>query len=170
MREYARGMSHSSGPGESSRIEWDWAAFDELSGRALYAVMALRQRVFVVEQNCVYQDADGRDTAAWHLLGWSADGSEKKLVAYARIFEAGVRYAEMSIGRIVSAPEVRGTGVGRAIVREAMRKCSQLWPKHPIRIAAQRRLEEFYEGFGFTADGEPYLEDGIEHIDMVKPA
>ncbi|MBA3646631.1 MAG: GNAT family N-acetyltransferase [Gemmatimonadaceae bacterium] len=163
-------MSHSSGVGESSRIEWQWAAFSELAPIELYEAMALRQRVFVVEQDCVYQDADGRDSAAWHLLGWATGSGKTTLFGYARVFEAGARYAEMSIGRIVSAPEVRGSGVGRAIVREAMRKCTELWPKQPIRIAAQRRLEQFYEAFGFAAAGDPYDEDGIDHIDMVKPA
>src|SRR3954468_8738362 len=110
MREYRLRMSPSSGTGEGPRIEWQWAAFSDLSPADMYEAMALRQRVFVVEQNCVFQDADGRDPFAWHLLGWSA-GAERKLIAYARIFEKGARYAEMSIGRIVSAPEVRGTGV-----------------------------------------------------------
>lgn len=150
-----------------SRVHWQWAVFENLSGHDVYELMSLRQRVFVVEQDCVYQDADGRDSAAWHLLGWSAPDSGK-LVAYARVFEAGARYDEMSIGRIVSAPEVRGTGVGRATVDEAMRKCGELWPHQPIRIAAQRRLEKFYETFGFTVTGEAYMEDGIEHIDMLK--
>lgn len=151
-------------------IEWQWQAFDDLSGRDVYELMALRGRVFVVEQDCIFPDADGRDPAAWHLLGWNVENSGRKLVAYARIFEAGVRYEEMSIGRIVSAPEVRGSGVGRATVREAMRRCAERWPDKPIRIGAQRRLERFYESFGFSAAGEPYLEDGIEHIDMVKTA
>lgn len=151
-------------------VDWQWGPFGDLSGSDVYELMALRQGVFVVEQDCVYQDADGRDRAAWHLLGWSGEGSGRRLVAYARIFEAGVRYAEMSIGRIVSAPEVRRSGVGRATVREALRRCTEIWPRHPIRIAAQRRLEQFYEGFGFSADGEPYLEDGIEHIDMLRTA
>lgn len=153
-----------------AKIGWHWSAFDDLSGRDVYELLALRQRVFVVEQNCIFPDADGRDPAAWHLLGWVGENSGKRLVAYARIFEAGVRYAEMSIGRIVSAPEVRGTGVGRATVREAMRMCDEHWPGQPIRIGAQRRLEMFYRGFGFAADGEPYMEDGIEHIDMVRTA
>lgn len=166
MREYLPIMSDS----RQATIDWQWSSFGDLSGRDVYDLLALRQRVFVVEQNCIFQDADGRDPSAWHLLGWVGENSAKKLVAYARIFEAGVRYAEMSIGRIVSAPEVRGRGVGRAIVREAMRRCAEFWPGQPIRIGAQRRLEKFYEGFGFSADGEPYLEDGIEHIDMVKTA
>ena len=151
-----------------SRIaHWQWSRFAGLSGSDVYEVLSLRQRVFVVEQDCAYQDADGRDPAAWHLLGWSADVPERKLIAYARVFEAGARYAEASVGRIVAAPEVRGRGIGRMIVVEAMRFCRERWPGQPIRIAAQRRLEKFYSGLGFVADGEPYLEDGIEHVDML---
>ena len=149
-------------------IDWRWSRFADLSGRDVYEILTLRQRVFVVEQNCVYQDADGRDPDAWHLLGRvAAVSSEPSLGGYARVFEAGVRYAELSIGRIVTAPEVRGKGMGRLLVAEAMRRCAELWPGQPIRIAAQRRLETFYRGFGFTVTGEPYLEDGIEHVDMV---
>ena len=158
------------GVSRQKTIDWRWAAFGDLSGRDVYDLMALRQRVFVVEQNCVYQDADGRDPAAWHLLGWTMGERGKSLSAYARVFEAGVRYAEMSIGRIVTAPEARGTGLGRATVDEAMRRCAELWPAQPIRIAAQRRLERFYQDFGFVPAGEPYMEDGIEHIDMLKRA
>ncbi len=161
MREYLSNM-----PNSTTATEWSWLRFPELTAAHLYDVLQLRSRVFVVEQTCVYLDMDGRDPDAWHLLG-RAGAARDTLVAYARVFEAGVRYAEMSIGRIVSAPEVRGTGVGRATVEEAMRRCAQKWPGKPIRIAAQRRLENFYAGFGFTVAGEPYLEDGIEHIDML---
>ncbi len=150
-----------------SRPHWRWAAFPELSGSDVYEILSLRSRVFVVEQDCVFQDADGRDPRAWHLLGWAGDALSRKLIAYARVFEAGTRYAEMSIGRIVSAPEVRGTGVGRMIVEESMRFCAERWPAQPIRIGAQRRLEKFYSGIGFVPAGEPYMEDGIEHIDML---
>ena len=150
-----------------SRPQWRWARFSELSGSEVYETLSLRSRVFVVEQDCVFQDADGRDPNAWHLLGWSDDGRQRKLIAYARVFEAGVRYAEVSIGRIVSAPEVRGAGVGRMIVVESMRFCAERWPGQPVRIGAQRRLERFYAGFGFVADGAPYIEDDIEHVDML---
>lgn len=153
-----------------SRPQWRWAKFSELSGSDVYEILALRSRVFVVEQDCVFQDADGRDPYAWHLVGWSGEGPDQKLIAYARVFEAGVRYAEASIGRIVSAPEVRGTGIGRMIVEESMRFCAERWPSQPVRIGAQRRLEGFYAGFGFVADGEPYIEDDIEHIDMLLTA
>jgi ElaA protein len=151
----------------SRAIDWQWARLDALSPQDVYELLALRERVFIVEQNCPYQDADGRDAVAWHLLGWDSQGLGKKLVGYARVFEAGVRCKELSIGRIVSAPEVRGTGVGGMIVNESMRRCVELWPKQTIRIAAQRRLERFYLEFGFAVDGEPYIEDGIEHIDML---
>jgi ElaA protein len=167
MREYVSDMTPSSAGG---RLAWKWSRFGDLSGAEVYEMLALRQRVFVVEQNCVFQDADGRDPDAWHLLGSEDAAQPRKLIAYARVFEAGVRYAEMSIGRIVSAPEARGTGVGRLILAEALRFCTERWRGRPIRIAAQRRLEKFYADFGFVADGEPYLEDGIEHLDMIKSA
>ena len=131
-------------------------------------MVRLREGVFIVEQNCPYPDADGRDPAAWHLLGWASGSGERRLVAYARVFEPGVRYAESSIGRIVSAPEVRGTGVGRALVAEGLRRLESLAPGQRIKIAAQRRLEDFYTTFGFTVVSAPYEEDGIMHVDMIR--
>jgi ElaA protein len=134
----------------------------------LYAVVRLRESVFIVEQNCPYPDADGRDPRAWHLLGWSRQPGRRDLVAYARIFEPGVRYAEASIGRIVSAPEVRGTGVGRALIAEGLRRIESIVPGQPIKIAAQQRLEDFYTNFGFSVVSAPYEEDGIMHVDMIR--
>jgi ElaA protein len=152
----------------ANEIVWQWSRFSELAVEDLYAVVRLRESVFIVEQNCPYPDADGRDPQAWHLLGWSRRSGERVLVAYARIFEAGVRYAEASIGRIVSAPEVRGTGVGRALVAEGLRRLDQLAPGQRVKIAAQRRLEDFYTTFGFSVISEPYEEDGIMHVDMIR--
>jgi ElaA protein len=152
----------------SNEIDWQWSRFGELTAADLYAVVRLREGVFVVEQNCPYPDADGRDPDAWHLLGWLSGGGERTLIAYARIFEPGVRYAEASIGRIVSAPEVRGTGVGRAVVAEGLRRLEALAPGESIKIAAQRRLEDFYTTFGFAVVSEPYEEDGIMHVDMIR--
>jgi ElaA protein len=131
-------------------------------------MVRLREGVFIVEQNCPYPDADGRDPVAWHLLGWASGSGERRLVAYARVFEPGVRYTESSIGRIVSAPEVRGTGVGRALVAEGLRRLESLAPGQPVRIAAQRRLEDFYTRFGFSVVSAPYEEDGIIHVDMIR--
>jgi ElaA protein len=149
-------------------IAWQWVQFNELRADELYAAVRLREAVFVVEQECAYLDADGRDPTAWHLLGWLGTGKEKRLVAYARLFEPGVRYEEASIGRIVSAPEVRGTGIGRALMAEGLRRMKELAPGQPIRIAAQKRLEKFYSGYGFTTASEPYEEDGIIHVDMLR--
>lgn len=151
-----------------SDIRWQWSRFSELSTADLYAVVRLREAVFVVEQNCPYPDADGRDPDAWHLLGWSAHDGGRSLLAYARVFEAGVRYAEASIGRIVTAPEVRGTGLGRILIEEGLRRLDSLAPGQPVKIAAQQRLEKFYTGFGFTAVSVPYDEDGIRHVDMIR--
>jgi ElaA protein len=149
-------------------ITWQWCRFSELRPEELYAVVRLREAVFVVEQNCPYPDADGRDPRAWHLLGWQDREQERMLAAYARVFEPGVRYAEASIGRVVTAQAVRGTGVGRHLMAEALRRVDALVPGEKIKLAAQRRLEEFYAGFGFTTVSAPYEEDGITHIDMVR--
>jgi ElaA protein len=153
---------------DTDHIRWQWSRFSELSPNDLYAVVRLREAVFVVEQNCPYLDADGRDPSAWHLLGWFEGRSERTLVAYARIFEPGVRYSEGSLGRIVTAPAVRGTGIGKALMAEALRRIESLAPGQSIKIAAQRRLEDFYLGFGFRTISTPYEEDGIIHVDMLR--
>ena len=134
----------------------------------LYAIVRLRESVFIVEQNCPYPDSDGRDPLAWHLLGWRDGPDGNELVAYARIFEPGIRYHEASIGRIVTATKLRGTGLGKQLMVEALRRAEQLAPDQPIKIAAQRRLENFYEGYAFQTVSEPYEEDGILHVDMIR--
>lgn len=149
-------------------ISWQWSRFSELTPEDLYAVVQLRETVFVVEQQCPYLDADGRDPNAWHLLGWSEEQNQRKLVAYARVFERGVRYTEASIGRVVSAPRVRGSGLGRALMAEALRRVENLVPGQPVKIAAQSRLEKFYLDFGFRTVSAPYEEDGIIHVDMLR--
>jgi ElaA protein len=151
-------------------LTWQWSRFDELTPRDLYEVVRLREAVFIVEQNCPYPDADGRDPHAWHLLGWIYEDEAKKLVAYARLFPPGVRYDECSIGRIVSAPEVRGAGFGRALLDEGLRRLESLAPGQRIKIAAQRRLENFYKEYGFNTVSGPYEEDGIIHVDMLRGA
>jgi ElaA protein len=153
---------------DSESFFWQWSRFSELTTADLYAVVRLREAVFIVEQNCAYPDSDGRDPNAWHLLGWSQRSTGRALVAYARIFEPGVRYDEASIGRVVTAPDVRGTGKGRELMAEALRRIDSLMPGQPIRIAAQRRLEDFYLGLGFKTVSDPYEEDGIIHVDMLR--
>ena len=151
----------------SAALFWQWCRFGELAPHDLYAATRLREEVFVVEQQCPYQDADGRDPQAWHLLGWSGE-NRRDLLAYARIFEPGVRYTECSIGRVVSSPKVRGTGIGKALMSEALRRVETLVPGQAIKIAAQRRLEKFYLDFGFRTVSAPYEEDGIIHVDMLR--
>ncbi|HWL40059.1 MAG TPA: GNAT family N-acetyltransferase [Gemmatimonadaceae bacterium] len=152
----------------SVQVAWQWSRFEDLRPEELYEVVRLRESVFIVEQNCAYPDADGRDPAAWHLLGWTRDDEPRRLIAYARVFEPGVRYAEGSVGRVVTATEVRRTGVGRALMLEALRRLEELAPGQPTRLAAQRYLEKFYAGFGFTTASAPYEEDGIIHLDMLR--
>ena len=141
-------------------------AFRDLDVDALYAWMALRQRVFVVEQNAAYQDADGVDPGAWHVLAYDGD----TLVAGARVIPAGVLYADAAIGRVVCAPEQRAHGVGRAVMHEALDVLRTLWGEVAVHISAQAYLRAFYESLGFVVDGEGYLEDGIPHWPMTRPA
>lgn len=150
----------------SPPLSWQCTGFAELSPNDLYAAMELRQRVFVVEQKCAYLDADGIDRRALHLLGWSDEAGRRKLVAYARLFPPKIKYAEASIGRVCTHPDVRGTGAGRSLMDEAIRVVEALGFGREIRIAAQMYLERFYEGFGFKRVTDPYLEDDIWHVDM----
>lgn len=145
---------------------WQCAPFESLTPAELYEIMALRQRVFVVEQSCAYQDADGLDEKALHLMGWQVEAGKKTLVAYARLFPRRVKYAEASIGRVVTHPDVRGAGVGQELMREGMRWIEAAGWGREITIAAQMYLERFYESFGFRRVAEPYLEDDIWHVDM----
>lgn len=148
-------------------MHWTWRRFGGLALDDLYDALALRARVFVVEQNCPYLDADGLDRASWHLLGRRGDGA---LQAYLRVVDPGAKYEEPSIGRVVSAPEARRTGAGRLLLAEGLRRCEQTWPGDAIRIGAQAYLERFYAGFGFAAVGAPYVEDGIPHLEMLRSA
>jgi ElaA protein len=169
-------VSKTSAPEERARetaspapgVFWQWSRFSELKLEDLYSVVRLREDVFIVEQQCAYHDADGRDPNAWHLLGWSDESKGKTLVAYARVFEPGVRYTEGSIGRVVTAPLVRGTGLGKALMGEALRRLDSLAPSQRVKIAAQRRLEKFYLDLGFKTVSAPYEEDGIIHVDMTR--
>ncbi|MBL4849565.1 MAG: GNAT family N-acetyltransferase [Planctomycetes bacterium] len=144
-------------------LSWRCLSFDQLTPHDLYAALDLRIRVFVVEQNCPYRETDGMDLSALHLLG----AREGELLATARLFAPGVAFPEASIGRVVSSPDARGEGVGQALMAEAIQEIQARWPG-PIQIGAQRYLERFYGSFGFAPIGEPYLEDGIPHIHMLR--
>ena len=145
-------------------MNWVWCRFAELGVDNLYDALALRCRVFILEQG-PYLDPDGVDRHSWHLLGRDAQGV---LQAYARVVDPGVKYDEPSLGRVFVAPEVRGTGVGHQLVAEALRRSEAVWPGHGHRISAQAHLQRFYEGHGFQAVGLPYGEDNIPHQQMLR--
>lgn len=151
-------------------ITWQWSGFDGLTVAQLYAMLALRQEVFVLEQSCLYPDIDGLDPGAHHLLGWRDAGGKPELVAHLRCLAPGAKYEEMSIGRVVTSPAARGGGLGGELVTQGIALARQLHPGHAIRIGAQAHLERFYAGFGFVTVSEPYDEDGIAHIDMLLAA
>lgn len=148
-------------------MEWVCKAYSELSADELYGVLRLRQLVFVVEQACYYLDLDGHDRRAWHL--WvSAPGGEPD--AYLRYFAPGVLFAEASLGRIVTSPARRRGGLGRALVAEGLGRLERQFGPCPVRIGAQAYLERFYASFGFERCGPDYVEDGIPHLPMRRPA
>lgn len=152
-------------------LRWQWARMPDLRSEELYAALAARQQAFAVEQNCAYLDADGLDAHAWHLLGWDADctvtGAGDGLAAYLRVVDPGRKFAEPSIGRVLTVAARRGVGLGRALMVEGIARCAMVWPGRPIRIAAQQRLEAFYASLGFRPVSAAYDEDGIVHVDMV---
>jgi len=145
-------------------MQWLLKKFDELTPHQLYAVLRLRNEVFVVEQQCVFQDADDKDQCSYHLLGFN-DGL---LAAYTRLVPPGEIYEESSIGRVVTSPAVRRSGAGRELMLRSIDAVYELFGRQPIRIGAQLYLKNFYESFGFTQVSDIYLEDGIEHIYMLK--
>ena len=145
-------------------ITWHLKSFDELTTAELYAILQLRAEVFVVEQECPYLDMDGKDQSSMHLMGWT----ESFLGAYTRILPAGLAFDEASIGRVVTSPKLRRTGIGKILMEETLRQLYMLYGQVPVRIGAQRYLEKFYESLGFVKEGEMYLEDNIEHIEMLK--
>lgn len=149
-------------------LDWRFRRFDDLTPRELQAIYRARQEVFVLEQQCLYLDVDGLDERAFHLAGWSADGV--RVLAYARLLEPGAKYEEASIGRVVTTAPARGRGIGRVLVGRAIGHAEDAWPGVALRISAQSRLDTFYAAFGFVPVGAPYLEDGIDHTEMLRAA
>lgn len=144
-------------------MNWILKKFEDLTPAELYEIMQLRNEVFVVEQNCVYQDADNKDQPSYHLMGRGGD----KLIAYTRIIPPGIAYAEPSIGRVVTSPSVRRTGAGRELMLRSIELVHELFGKQPLRIGAQLYLRDFYASLGFLQTSDIYLEDGIEHVEML---
>jgi len=166
---------------------WRIVRFNDLTAREVHDIYQARIEVFVLEQNCPFQDVDGADPACWHLFTRKESGKESgsatfsgipekvadpnscPIVAYCRIVPPGLKFAEPSIGRVLTTEAARGTGLGRVLMGEAVARTKALWPKEAIRIGAQARLEKFYNDFGFEKASDMYMEDGIPHIEMVRP-
>lgn len=145
-------------------IEWQLKEFRELSVEELHSILRLRQEVFVVEQNCPYLDADGKDLSSDHLMGLV----NKELAAYARLVPPGISYEEASIGRILTAPKYRRKELGKQLMNVAIAEIEKIYGQVPIKIGAQQYLKKFYEAFGFANLNKPYMEDGIPHIIMLR--
>jgi ElaA protein len=144
-------------------MHWTWTRFEQLGVQGLYDILALRCRVFILEQG-PYLDPDGLDAHSWHLQGRDEAGV---LLAYLRTVDPGIKYAEPSIGRVIAAPEVRGTGLGRRLMHEGLARCAAQWPGQGVRISAQARLRRFYIELGFEPVGDEYIEDTIPHLQML---
>jgi len=146
-------------------INWSFKQFDNLTPHELYSVLQLRNEVFVVEQNCVFQDADDKDQDSYHLMGWD----NEMLVAYSRIIPLGLAYDSFpSIGRVVTSPKMRRTGIGKTLMWQSIEELQKLFGKSSIKLGAQLYLKKFYESFGFVQSSEVYIEDGIPHIEMIR--
>ncbi|MCO5259813.1 MAG: GNAT family N-acetyltransferase [Crocinitomicaceae bacterium] len=146
-------------------LTWEIKHFDELSTKELYELLQLRSDVFVVEQNCVYQDIDDKDLVAHHVIGRLSNSGE--IVAYARLLPSSISYKEPSIGRVLTSNKYRKHGFGKALMQHSIENCLRLFSSNTIRISAQTYLLKFYTELGFIIVGEPYDEDGIPHIEMV---
>ena len=151
-----------------SSMQPHWARFSDLDVNQLYEILRLRQSVFIIEQKCIYPDIDLKDLAAFHLSFWNRDVSPPILGAYLRVHPPGTKFPEPCIGRVITAPEVRGTGLGKTLMKEALKRIEQTYGNLGVRISAQKYLEKFYRGLGFETVGESYLEDDIPHIEMFR--
>ncbi|MDL2144140.1 GNAT family N-acetyltransferase [Flavobacterium tructae] len=145
-------------------LKWKIKPFEALNVNELYDLLKLRSEIFVVEQNCVYLDLDGKDKKALHLIG----EYEGKTVAYVRLFDAGISFDNASIGRVVVDANYRDRKWGHDLMREAIAAIKSNFDKDAITIGAQLYLKKFYESHGFVQTSEMYLEDDIEHIEMVR--
>ncbi|WP_088282828.1 GNAT family N-acetyltransferase [Ideonella sp. A 288] len=143
-------------------LAWTWQRFAELGVDGVYDMLALRAKVFILEQG-PYLDPDGLDRQAWHLLGRDGEG---ELRAYLRVVDPGAKYDEPSIGRVVVDKALRGSGAGHALVAEGVARCVQAWPGQGIRISAQAHLQGYCGRHGFVTVGDGYLEDDIPHVQM----
>ena len=153
-----------------TEIIWHEKLFTDLTTESLYQFLRLRAEVFVIEQDCIYQDIDNNDSDATHIYATTTSKPDASVIAYARILKPNHKYPNASIGRIVTSSSFRGTGLGKLLVERSVKLCKKLYPNHGITISAQKHLEEFYTNFDFHSDSEVYLEDGIPHIRMTRPS
>jgi ElaA protein len=149
----------------TSIIKWQCATIDELSASQMHAILKARCDVFIVEQNCAFPEIDDVDLIAHHLVAWT---ESDQLAAYLRILPPNSTFAEPSLGRVLSAPAFRGTGIGRQLINQGLKQLEARYPALPVRIGAQSYLIQFYGSFGFEIASEEYLEDGIAHVEMVR--
>ena len=145
-------------------MKWTVKIFSQLSTKELYEILQLRAKVFVVEQNCPYQDIDNKDLDSYHVMGYK----NQKLITYTRIVNPSISYPEISIGRVVVCPENRGLKLGVEVMKKSISYIETTLAKQPIRLSAQAHLKRFYSGLGFQHTGKEYLEDGIPHIEMLR--
>lgn len=145
-------------------IKWICKHHTDLSKEQLYAILKLRSEVFVVEQQCWYQDVDGLDLSGdtCHLMAWQDD----ELVGYLRLIDPIQQDGDVTIGRVVTAPSVRSRGMGHQLMTQALEQAEKKWPDQPIYLSAQAHLQGYYSRYGFNPVGEIYLEDEIPHIGM----
>ncbi|MBS1564856.1 MAG: GNAT family N-acetyltransferase [Bacteroidetes bacterium] len=144
-------------------IHWTLKKFDDLSPLELHNILQLRSEVFVVEQQCIFQDIDGKDPKCYHIMGQE----DNVLLAYTRLVPPGISYAEPAIGRVVTSISARNRGAGRALMEYSIQQCHAIFGRQDIRIGAQLYLQKFYTSLGFRQSSEIYLEDGIQHIEMI---
>jgi ElaA protein len=149
-----------------NEIEWRWKPFSELAALEVYEMLAARNVVFVVEQKCVYGDVDGLDIDAWHLLAYARGDSNAKLAGYLRVLPPDETQSDVLIGRVLTAAEYRGFGLGSAILEQVLGHIAAQWPGTAISLHAQAHLQKFYGAFGFEPSSDVHDEDGIPHIWM----
>lgn len=150
---------------ENLNINWQCKFFSDLSVHELYKILKLRSEVFVVEQNCVYLDLDDIDLNCFHFFAINAND---ELIAYSRLIAPNITFKEMSIGRVITNPRYRNLSYGKLLISKSIEQCHVLFGSGNIKIGAQLYLKRFYESFGFKKMSDIYLEDGIEHIKMIR--
>ncbi len=149
-----------------NEVVWKIKSFDKLTIKELYAILKIRQEVFIVEQTCYYLDADGYDEKAIHIWG----EKDEEIVAYCRIFEPKIKYPESSLGRVLTNPSYRNLKLGKVLLKIALNTIDTKFDTPNVRISAQDYLLRFYSEFGFISTGVEYLEDDIPHTEMLRKA